>query len=204
MSLIANPIFLGAPRRPPIMRGLSAVTRPRRRGLGDGSALGYLPAGTQLVYNVTVSVSVLVPELNPTAANVAAKIAANVSQNSGITVIGSNAPTSIFNPGGGITLTLQLNQPYTTAQMVQAVMDSAVNGILGISVISSNISVTSFPGGAAVDTTAAAGTAPVGSVPGAGAAASAPAPTDPLTWLTTNAGWLAAGVVGFFLLREVL
>jgi hypothetical protein len=43
-------------------------------------------------------------------------------------------------------------------------------------------------------------------VTGSGPAVAAPATlaTDPLTWLTTNAGWLAAGVVGFFLLREVL
>jgi len=212
MTLIANPIFLGAPRPPQHMRGLAAVTRPRRRGLGDGSALGYLPVGTQLVYNVTVAVSLFVPDINPSAANVAAQVTANVSKNSGIAVIGTSAPTTVFNPNGGMSFTLQLGQAYNSAAQVQQVMDDAVNGLLGISVISSNINVTSIPGGAAVSSTAAAGTAPIGAVPGAGASVDASgnpipppgAPTDPLTWLTTNAGWLAAGVVGIFLLRELL
>lgn len=183
--------------------------RMRSPGLGDvaAPALGYLLAGTQLVYNVTFSPGTVI-----TPADAAQSVSQNVSRNSGIQVIGSNASTSFFALDAAFTLTLQLNQPYTNQAMVQSVLDSAVNAATG-GVVSSNINVTSVPGAAPGTPLPGLNTAPVGTVPGSGTpnVPTAGAPTtsffnqDSLGLGLNNGTYLAFGgilVLGFMLLRR--
>lgn len=167
----------------------------RSPGLGDATST-IVPKGSTLVYNVTFTPGWV--SADATAASIAAQVAQNVSQNSGISVVGSNASNSAFSLNAAFTLTLSLNQDYTNAAMVKTVLDNAVSAVTG-GVVSSNISVTSGPA-------QGSGDAPAAGLPGAGV--TSPAPTastfDLTTFVETYGGWLVAGVIGFVLLKKVL
>lgn len=139
---------------------------------GLGQVSGVLPAGTQLVYKATFTPGFAQVV---TAASIAADVAHNVAANAGIQVVGSNASASVLGALGsqGFTLTLQLAQAYTSEQMVQQVMDSAVSAATG-GVESSNISVTGMGTGSS--------NAPVGGAPGSGAPDPNNPNPNPISW----------------------
>jgi len=194
-----------------------AIRRLRgRRGMGDASASsGVLPIGTQLVYNCTFS-NGLFQSPFISAASIVAAVAQNVQANSGISVVGTNASASPLSSVPGFTLTLQLNQAYTNYEMVQEVMDSAVNGSgYDVSVAASNVSVTAIPGQTPSSTGAPStvGNTPVGNAPGAGTPAAGQPGANATSWLNqdglglglNNGTYLAigvAGVLGIFAVKQ--
>jgi hypothetical protein len=181
-------------------------------GASSGGALNYLPAGTQLVYSVTFDPGLLAAfNLTvETPTDLVNKISSNVSANSGISVIGTNATGNPLSFQNSFSITVQLNQSYTTAQQVQSVIDSALNAVAGYSVSSSSIAVTNVPSGQSVTTAAGGGTAPIGNVPTSASVANinsaAPSSTqnELLTWVETYGGWVVAGLVAIYAAKKLL
>lgn len=176
----------------------------RRKFMGDGSQVnpGYLPAGSQLVYNVTWASS-LTNFSNPS--DIAAAVNANVSANSGIQVSGSQVASTFWSTAGvtqatGLSFTITLMQDYTSAAMVQSVMDSAVAGA-GRPVASSNIKVVSIPSApvnpATMSTAPPSGAPQAGpsSVPGAAVISTTPSTGDPVTDFFVN-NWQILALAG--------
>ena len=154
-----------------------------------------LPIGTQLIYNVTFTPGWVSPTATP--ASIAAAVAANVSKNSGISVVGTNASSNAFALSAAFTLTLSLNQAYTSAAMVQSVMDSAVAAASG-GVAASNITVSGTPAAPAASNAPVAAGAPTAGTP------AGTSDTDLATWLTNNWEWLLISAGALLVVTEVI
>jgi len=166
-------------------RGGLGFARRGSRGLGD--ALAYLPAGTQLVYNVSVAPGLFMGPLT-SLAKIVSQVAQNVGRNAGISIIGSNASTNPFTTQTTITVSVQIEQEYTDQQMVQSVLDSAFNAT-SVNVSSSNIAATSVPGSAGGSVLPGLNTAPTQQT-----LAAAPGTA---TTSAGGAGWLDQDSLGF-------
>jgi len=113
---------------------------------------GVLPAGTELMYQVSWASSVTnlyTPSM------ISSSITAQLQANQ-ITILNeTDAPSSLMGQGLGFTLTVSLGTAYATAAQVKAIIDAAITAA-GRSIVSSNISVIGVAGSATAMTAAGA------------------------------------------------
>lgn len=156
--------------------GLQALQRQLlhggKRALGQAATVpsNYLPVGTQLVYTFEGDFSFLAGFFQ-TWSDVVGSLAGSLSTNAGISVVGSNASSNPFSTTSGFSMTVQLLQAYTNAEMVQSVIDDAINGLTGVDFGTSSIEVGMVPTSAQA---AALSTTPQPGLPGSGSSGMSP------------------------------
>jgi hypothetical protein len=190
------------------------------RGLGDSTA--GLPAGSQLVYTATWHETA---NIGPSSSSVEANLAGQLGSY-GI-VVDSYTTVGVLSFGNGFTLKIHTSVDYGAAADVQSIIDHIVYELIGSStggMPQSTITTTSLAAPIPNATTSATATNPgaaatdlanYNAAVAAGDTGSAAMwyaqyqvdaglnPPSPISWLETNAGLVAAGMVGLALLWRI-